>query len=529
MIYIVSPGHSEQALDIVTSAVERSCGFNQIQRISYAQWQHLQKENNQDLITILINPLNEWTELIINNFNTKGNKTIIFGALSCALASYLGAKIISNEVEKLDGSICDKAAPHNYTTSRLQIKYLNSTTVPSSPIQIRPFRRYDFSDEWNNLGFGEIRTDHSIWSISQIVEIPEDNLVACIDSGDAVISAYAGFWINTKAATAAIWFNRAVGPIDSQEWQVVERFISTLGYPEIVCQPVLSEIPYGYDAAVTMRLDCDESIESARPLWEEYKRQGVPFSLALHTSVLRDSAEQKLPRQVLETGGAILSHTATHAPNWGGSYCEAYREAISSREKIEDVTGFSVKYAVSPFHQTPEYARAALADAGYLGCIGGIVNSDVDFIMARSGRPVKSALGFIGHNQQCMLHGDCMLAMGDPLKVYKEAFDIAKKSQTLFGYLDHPFSARYNYGWVDENERIKKHRDFITYMKQGEKTLFINEHEAMNFLYDRANIEIEKRNKLYEIKMRSSPMSKYIQSFQYGGKNYEIQNPKIII
>jgi hypothetical protein len=142
-----------------------------------------------------------------------------------------------------------------------------------------------------------------------------------------------------------------------------------------------------------------------------------------------------------------------------------------------------VRYAVSPFHQTPHYALAGLADAGYAGCIGGIIRNDPEFLLARGGVLADMPRGFIGHSQQCMLHGDCMLAEGDPLAVFKAAFELAYETKTLFGYLDHPFSERYQYGWRTEAERIAAHEAFVSFIRsRAGRPLFVNEEVAMDFL-----------------------------------------------
>ena len=67
-----------------------------------------------------------------------------------------------------------------------------------------------------------------------------------------------------------------------------------------------------------MRLDCDEDVESARELWALYRNLDVPFSIAIHTAHLSEKKNHVLPREILAFGGTILSHSATHAPNWGG-------------------------------------------------------------------------------------------------------------------------------------------------------------------------------------------------------------------
>jgi hypothetical protein len=186
-----------------------------------------------------------------------------------------------------------------------------------------------------------------------------------------------------------------------------------------------------------------------------------------------------------------MSHTATHAPNWGGSYDAALSEGRESHDRIFAVSGMSVDYAVSPFHQSPHYALQALCDAGYHGCIGGIIQNDPEFLLARGGELAGLPQGFVGHSQQTMLHGDCMLSDGDPLAVFKAAFDRANETRTLFGYLDHPFSERYSYGWSDEDARIQAHRELIAYIRQqAPNPLFIDEVTALDFIRARAAIRL---------------------------------------
>jgi hypothetical protein len=271
-----------------------------------------------------------------------------------------------------------------------------------------------------------------------------------------------------------------------------------------------------------MRLDCDEDIESARALWASYCDWGVPFSLALHASVLSDELQYCLPREVIRRGGSILSHTLTHAPNWGGSFEAAYHEGLESANIIERIIGVRPSYAVSPFHHTPEYARKGLSAAGYKGCVGGIISNDPDYLFARGGRPPYLDSIFIGHTQQCMLHGDCLLGDGDPMRVYKEAFDIASISKTLFGFLDHPFSHRYQYGWVDEDRRISAHWELISYIsKKNESHLFLSEDQALDFLSSKASIEVTEDEQGFLINFPNFNPNCFV-GVEIGGKTYPI-------
>jgi hypothetical protein len=279
-----------------------------------------------------------------------------------------------------------------------------------------------------------------------------------------------------------------------------------------------------------MRLDCDEDVESARPLRDAYHAMGVQFSLAVHTTNLDDSRHHPILCEMAEAGESILSHTATHAPNWGGSYEAALQEARESASRLQAVTGQSVRYAVSPFHQSPPYALAALADAGYCGCIGGIIRNDPEFLISRGGDLAGLPSGFIGHSQQHMLHGDCMLADGDPLAVFKQAFDRARETYSLFGYLDHPFSERYQYGWADESSRISAHQDLIEHIRtKAPGTLFLSENDAMDFLLAKSEWQVIERNGNFELNPPTSlsVINGLVPTIEYEGHQFKAAQGRV--
>jgi hypothetical protein len=487
MIYLICPGSRNEAGEVVAAALRRSCGSHAVQPVTVARWDALVGEGARATF-VVIDPLEAWAPIVARTRLVAGAKLVVLGALAPALAAALGAVVAPVTDGMREAAQCLPAPSLGQTQSALGISYVRTVGDTASPMAHRPFLRYDFTDEWNNLGYGAVRVDSSIWALEQHVALQQANVVAEVTQDGVAQSAYAGLW--DDATSSLLWFNRAAGPVDSQEWLLVERFLSSHRHGQLVCQPVIREIPHGYAAAVTMRLDCDEDVESARPLYEAYQEMAVPFSLALHAIVLADAQHHQLPREVAATGGAILSHTATHAPDWGGSYAAAYAEGASSAASIQSATALAVRYAVSPFHQTPPYARDGLADAGYAGCIGGIIRNDPDFLMARAGVPPGGSAGFIGHSQQCMLHGDCMLAGTDPLAIFKQAFTIAMQGGAFFGYLDHPFSPRYQYGWRSEPERVQAHRDFVGWIKDHGNVLFANENEAMDFLHWRSRIDV---------------------------------------
>lgn len=484
MIGVLAPLASNHAAQLVLAALRRSVTFTQAKLISLASL-----ETNGPQIILAISPTETFGEQLLNWLSKGKRKLILFGDVPLCLEKTLGFERTEWPADAVNWSRSEPAELHSFSESTGVIQYGELAKILAVSNWRRPMERFDFMAEWNNLGYGAIRMDGSIWSLATPLKTPLKNELANLNVGVEATVSYAAL-VDSKDASV-LWFNRAVGPIDSFEWRLVEEFIANFRHQELPCNPVVLEIPWGHDAAVTMRLDCDEDVESARPLWDCYFKLDVPFSLAVHTSNLSDESHHPILRELVEGCGSILSHTATHAPNWGGSYQAALIEGASSKKLLEEVTGVKIKYAVSPFHQTPMYALEGLADAGYRGCIGGIICNDPEFLMARGGELACMPSGFIGHSQQIMLHGDCLMSQGDALSVYKEAFRLAHETKSLFGYLDHPFSSRYHYGWLDEKSRIDAHIALIAYIRsQAVSPLFLSQNDAMDFIYSKAEIVV---------------------------------------
>lgn len=485
MIGVLFNDDAAQAGQFVLAALRRSVTATQARPISRGALRA-----GADSVIVAVDLPDAWGDDLLAWLRAQPRKLIVFGRMPAALAAALGVRVDVAFPDELAGASRSEPAPTGDTrASRAVVGYTAAAATLSGDTWQRPFERFDFTDEWNNLGNGAIRCDGSIWSIAQPARVASDAELASVQIDGVSAGSYAALWDDD--AWSVLWFNRAVGPIDSFEWRIVERFLSAHRADRLPCHAVLGELPWGCDAAITSRLDCDEDIEASRPLWDAYRRLDVPFSLAIHTQNLRDPKHYRILRELLDEGGAVLSHTATHAPNWGGSYEAALAEGLQSAELIREVTGQRVRYAVSPFHQSPPYALRALADAGYEGCIGGIIRNDPEFLIARGGELAGMPTGFVGHSQQCMLHGDCLLAAGDLLAVYKQAFDLAYQTRTLFGYLDHPFSERYQYGWRDEPQRIDAHEQLIAYIRgKARNPLFMTEETALDFLAARARVSI---------------------------------------
>jgi hypothetical protein len=421
-----------------------------------------------------------------------GGKVVLLGALGPRMAALAGVEPIEIADDLASAAVCAPAPAHEISESRASLGYGRSGLASASPLRQRRFCRFDFTAEWNNLGYGRIGIGSDRWAIGQLARSCEEAVAEM--TLDGLASPGAAVTLRNLPAGAVLWFARPVGPIDGPDWAVIESFISSYRSDELGCRPYLRDIPHGCGAAVTMRLDCDEGIASARSLLDLYRSRRRPLSLAIKTDQPQRPADLALMKDLRASGGSILSHSATHAPNWGGSAEAAEAEARDSKAWLEKyLEGASVRYAVSPFHQNPDFVPAALARAGYRGFVGGTIANDPEYLMARAGVPPFAPPGIISHTQGCMMHGDCLLGSGDPLRIFKAAFALARDGGQFFGYLDHPFSERYAYGWASEPDRIAAHAQLLDYMDDhpgNGPLLFVNEETCLDFIEGKASANI---------------------------------------
>lgn len=418
--------------------------------------------------------------------NTNGLKTklIILGRLSPFLLSQHNLAEVQNiDFKKLTD--CHPAEPFKISKSSGQIVYNQQQILPNF---CRPLCRFDYADEWNNLGFGRIPEDGIFALSQQILETNNYDIASLLD-GDTTIGSYS--ILVDEDDRSILWIGRSLGSIDGPDWIITEEFISNYRAEDLPCAPIISEIPFGYDGAVTMRLDCDEDIQSAEPLIDLYHSNGVPISLAITTQLLSDSRHQQTIELLFESGGGILSHSHTHAPFWGGSYNTAFKEAVQSRELLFSILQKNINHAVAPFHHAPTYALSALSDAGYTACVGGVMNVNPEFILGRSGF-ISNSHSLIGMTQQCMLHGHTISTNSNLAETYISSFDLSLKSNRFHGYLDHPFSERYQYDWISEQQRLSVHDALIKHMKSHNNILYLNENDALDFLISRSHAKFDR-------------------------------------
>ena len=113
-----------------------------------------------------------------------------------------------------------------------------------------------------------------------------------------------------------------------------------------------------------------------------------------------------------------------------------------------------------------------------------------------------------------------MLSAGDPLAVFKTAFDNAKAGRSFFGYLDHPFSDRYSYGWQSETQRSAMHEQLVAYIKQSGNVLFCNQEDAMDFLLEKSELTTRTQNGGFYIAPPTLRTARWPIAVEYAGMTY---------
>ena len=402
---------------------------------------------------------------------------------------------------QLDGTdtcpSCTLAEHHTESTGRVVYAFHPLSEAVAAPLRERPFTRFDFTEEWNNIGFGRIRTDGGIWAVRGGVVPGSDDTTELAGFSiryEGSVPIYAGSYLTVLdiPGRSVLWCARPVGPVDSSEWTIIERFISDWRADELPCLPCLCGTPAGCTALATMRLDCDEDISSARDVFEWYHAENLPFSMAIKTCLPMTPEHLALLRDVNAAGGTLLSHSHTHPFNWGGSFESAQTEGENSRQWFRanlpevPVPGL----AVSPFHTNPPCAMQGVEAAGFTGIVSGIIHNDPEYLLGRSGiAPFTEKLVTI--SQQSMLHGDCYSQQKESVDVYVSALDIQRAARGIFGYLDHPFSERYQYGWANKLQRLDAHRKLVEAIRARSDVWIWGQQQCFDFLQSLMRIRLE--------------------------------------
>ena len=487
-IYVLYNENNAFEAEIVYKGLVRSFTKIQVEKRLYSECSTIPS------IAILIEPKEKW---FIKNQSNNCSKYVILGKLDQYFMDIM-------ETSKIESSYSDKIV--NYKFAKLsQSKIYFQKTKPFAVLfknllfKKQHCCRFDFTNEWNNLGYGRIVFDNSPFALADYYTKTPNSLANIKSIKDNLISEFVS--IRNFKNCSILWINRKVGLVDSAGWSLLENYISDYREEDLPTLPYLKETANDWDAIITMRLDCDQDIYSAKKLCNLYFDLNVPISLAITTNAYIRQRDLNLIRTIQNNNGSILSHSLNHYSNWGGSYTHALLEAKGSIFWFNRELNLNCEYAVSPFHQNPLYAIKALKDSGYKGFVGGIIHNDPEYLIYRSGE-VPFVKDIVSLSQQCMLHGDCYHAYNNSISPYINNFLMKMKMNSIFGYLDHPFSNEYQYGWLSEDERLNAHFKLLTTLKKW-NIKFFSLCDAMKYVYERSKTNIIEDNGRYILSNRN--------------------------
>lgn len=456
-------------------------------------------------------------ESLIKELILKKTKILIYGSITATIAKIIGLKHNQNII-CVDDIVFDHDKPEDL--SNLKVVYTSDKLAQKAILKKRFFHRFDFTDEWNNLGYGKITTDGTVWSLSNSLDLVDATLIAeIIDERKESKSIFSV--VKDFKTSSILYINREAGLVDGLDISLVETFLDVYRNDELPSLPLLLDLPKDVQSIVSPRLDCDQSIINTQPLVELYKSNNINLSLAIATGINISEEEVSYLNNYYNNGGSLLSHTINHYFDWGDCYDAVFQEAKGSKEWLENhVENLdALEYAVSPFHTNKPYSIEALADAGYKGFISGIIHNDPEYLLGTSGQVPFTKQNIVSHSQQCMLHGDCYHRHDNNLDIYKHSFEMHYKAKKMFGYLDHPFGD-YDYGWANEEERLAVHKEFIEYINGFTGVKWMTSVEVLKFVYDKSQviITIDKNDEL--ILQRESHESKEKIVVEYKGRFY---------
>ena len=459
---------------------------------------------------IFVSNLKETQEKKIFELSQKINfKVIYLGSFSNFFLekfSFQKLKLLNKDKKKIYFNNLEKKEKYE---SFIKINYKKGKFYPNH--NERYLLRYDFEDEWNNYGYGKITGKNDIWSVKSLIFCKNKKQnIGTIKINNKLITFVSLHQLNK---CCILFINRDVGIFDGFDVTIIEKFISSYknNLPNF---PIVSEIPSSYSGLVTMRLDCDENIKSAKKINQLYNHFKVPFSLAILTSILT-KADKNFLKSIIKKNGAILSHSHDHLVNFGHNHETCLLQINTSIKKLKELD-LNTEFVVAPFHHTPHFTYNVLHDLKIKGLIGGINKNYPKDISFRSGFYSKE-IKVLLNNQQCMMHGD-IHPLSDKIDNYKKSFLISYKNKRAFGYLDHPFSQRYSYGWKNEKLRLNAHRKFLKFIKKKSNIIFLNQNDFMNFLYTKSQINITMDTSHFNIKMKK--FKNYFFSIIYKNKKF---------
>lgn len=485
------------ALEIVQKAFYRS--FSKIR-------------SKDQMVSVFISPKDDMFDQL-SALLRDGQKIVVLGKIGLKTAQLLRLEL--NDSHNFEDKKASLPTDHKKEchTTEYRLIYTSHLLNQNTPYWKRYFARFDFTDEWNNQGYGRITIDDSIWAVSSMVKNIFATSVATIEDDSGYVGEFAT--VSDFDHAAVLYINRPVGTVDGLDWGIVENFLCRYRIDDLVAVPLIHDLPQGVKGIVSARLDCDQSIINAKPLVDLYKSYGINISLGISTGIPINQYDIDFMIDFYQNGGSLVSHTITHHYSWGRDYVHALEETSGSKQWLEEnIPGLKVDYAISPFHSNEPFAVQALADAGYKGFVSGIIHNDPEYLVGVSGEVPFVTFPIVTHSQQCMIHGDCFHRYGKSIHPHVEAFEMYLKAGKLFGYLDHPFGG-YDYGWLSEEERLSAHRSMIEAINQHQevqwwtltqlldfvvrksKTILSIEDNILKIISKEPDVVIEYRGQLY--------------------------------
>ena len=89
-----------------------------------------------------------------------------------------------------------------------------------------------------------------------------------------------------------------------------------------------------------------------------------------------------------------------------------------------------------------------------------------------------------------MLHGN---SWPNLKQIYFDSFNLSASRQAVFGYLDHPLSSRYDYGWESYEKQVEAHTQLLDYFKSNFVVKSISHEDLSDWLKIRL-IELDLKN-----------------------------------
>ena len=119
---------------------------------------------------VWINPPEDMC-LDLRRLMSSGGKALVLGRIGPRVAAALGLEHVGQLAWPAAWGQCTPHAETPYDVSPAAVRYVDRHPLArQSPLGVRPLCRFDFADEWNNLGFGRIGTSGDAWSLQSAIE-----------------------------------------------------------------------------------------------------------------------------------------------------------------------------------------------------------------------------------------------------------------------------------------------------------------------------------------------------------------------